>query len=217
MTFDYKHIILSIIIGLLLVWGVTQSCSSKHQQKLVKQWQDSSNYNRNQFLACWNSVKNYQVIHSQDSCVIDSMKTHPRLIKYVRWDTVRFKDTSNPKLCESWFNGEAFPGRAKIEYSAHIVDCKLSSIIFPKLVYPVDTIKYPPIIRDTCKAKEIVIPKLNTFGMDFDLIGNSFKKFPNVAIKPWYLYRQKWGMSAGLEYNTYHGEMYLIIGGKIVF
>lgn len=211
MTFDWKHIVMGVFIGLLgagLVLSQVQSCS---RLKANASLSDSLTIQKRINANLWSSIRDNKVIHSQDSIRYDSLVLHPKLVRYIKHDTIdRPGPSGEAKLCEGWYADRVTFGRTTLDYAIHDKDCN-PELWINEIVSPVDSFYFAP--HDTCinppKPKYFLI---NHLLLDFDLIGSNLKQFPNIDCMLGWMIRDRIKLNIGVEMNFYHKEPYAKIG-----
>lgn len=186
MTFDWKHIILAIVVGIIAGCFVFVKCSdNKKLNTAIKEKHDSSVL----YIALRHSVDHLIVIHARDSTFFDSVITHqPKPTWYIRYvhDT-SYIDTTKPHLCASTYTDSIVKDRFHLVMDYHIVDCYMKQIRYRNIVYPVDTVKTPTIFKDTCKPQ----PKLSLWDWEvtprvaYNPFDNSFGVMGEAEVSYW--------------------------------
>lgn len=202
MKFDWKHILLIILLGFLAGWFFF---SNKQSLKEEKSLNDSVIHNRNLYLTYKNSVDHMKIIHAIDSSMFDSVVN---LKLKERWhiviDTQYVPDTSKPKLCESLYSDSLVKNRFKLKYDIWIADCYIKDIRFHHIVFPVDTVKLPPVnicVNDTVKVDK----KLSKYGVWVGMNYFDFKSFPLMQVGGFYFFKDKGFIQVGGGFDAAKG------------
>lgn len=198
MTFDWKHILLSIALGIAilgcLIWGV-QGCS---KDKVIE------TLNRTIFDYAHTPVT---IRDSIRDTIIYSDRWHtPKPVPYPV-----YIDTVKPKWCEQDYSdiykfvkGILVGG---IHYRAHVRDCQMQ-IQFDSINLPIDerTIT-KTVLKDTCvKIKQ----PLFRWGPYAGLTLNSFNKFPGIEVGAQLVIKDQVTISGGgLILNGIYGNIRL--------
>lgn len=84
-----------------------------------------------------------------------------------------------------------------------------------------DEIKYPKVYITTTKTVIVKSPPeyiaKNHYGAYVDLFAKDFKNMPGGGLGMWFSVKDRWGMRAGADYNTYHSELYGRVGITLNF
>ena len=187
MTFDWKHILLAVVIGITAGSLIFVKCSdSKKLDIAVKEKHDSSTL----YWALRHSMDHLIIIHATDSTYWDSVVTHqPKPTHYTLYihDTVE----KDQPLCESSYTDSIVKDRFHVTYDLNIINCNLKNIRFRKMTYPVDTVRMAAIFKDTClphpATKSLwdweVTPRVayNPFHNSFEVSGNGAVFYWNIG------------------------------------
>ena len=160
--------------------------------------------------ACYNAPQ--EIIIISDTVISKDTIWLPRQTVYdtIKGDTV-FLNGDCPQEEKRFYSENYINPRYRLHWEAY---GSIDWITFPELIYEKEIIKKTV---DTCLLKPPVHYALNQWGMDFEFAGNTLKIFPNVRATLWVEFKEKYGIKAGLDYNMYHNEPYLVIGGKFIF
>jgi len=157
MKFDWKHIVLSLVIGALGAWFVIDHVSQRSSYKRLNIEKSDSIYSWKQlYNVCRKSHDT--TIHGTVT-IKDTTEYHPKPI-HSEWivkpfDTVFAdlisKDTSHPVIvCRNMYQDSIIRDRFKLVYQLDILNCRLNFLRIKSITYPVDTVRYP---QDTCIGK----------------------------------------------------------------
>lgn len=186
MTFDWKHIILAIVLGIAIlgciIWGV-QGCQ---KNKVIE-------------------TLNADLKSCQNAPVTIRDSIRDTIIYSDRWHTPKnvpypvYIDTINPKWCErdysdnyKFVKGILVGG---IHYQAHVRDCQLQ-IQFDSINLPIDyRIVTKTVLQDTCiKIKQ----PLFRWGPYVGLTLNSFGRFPGTEVGAQLVVKDQLTISGGV-------------------
>jgi hypothetical protein len=212
MNFDWKHIVLVLIIGAASFAGVYQCNRKSHFERLSEE-------KAKQLDKLVQEFKNSKPDTIYDSLrVIYAIKYKPVPVKV--HDTVFVDTTRDVKLCEEWYEDtyKFQKGRlnGSIHWKAYVRNCKIEQLSFPDIVSPKEIITNT-ILHDTCYAKSPEYRPKNHWGAGVDLLANSFKEFPGCGANIWFSYKDKWGLKAGGIYLPQNNAGYATLGAIIYF
>lgn len=142
---------------------------------------------------------------------------------YIRGETIIkpipikeiIRDTVWVKEKRSWYDSTYTGDGLRFRWRAYTLG-SLEELMFSDFVIPRQIIRERSVV-DTCFDVPPMYRPKNHLGMDFNLSANRFNKLPNVDASVWFTFKDKWGVSAGGAYNTYHNEFYGKVGVKLFF
>ena len=206
LSFTMKAIAIGVLILLLgsLTFAVIQTIGKSKWQKNAGDWKTN-------YYACMNAPVKEVIIH--DSIIINKivyLKPKPVTYEPAKPETnERCKATY-----ESTYRYEEGKNFGRFRYKLDIEDCKVENLEISEVRFPKEIVIRTKQV-DTCYYKEPAYRPLNHWILEANLIGNSFKKFPNFDLGISYSIQDWVKINLAGEYNAYHNEFYLKIGGGI--
>lgn len=192
-----------IVVGGLIILCIDQGCRKSRFKKEVATY-------KAKYANCINApIKVDTLIDTVYIKGKTLIKPVPKIVKI--WDTIWIQKE------EKWYDTTYKNDGLRFRWKAHTTGT-LESVEFSNFVIPYRIIQ-KTITVDTCFDKPPLmwdIPS-NHWGMDVDLYGNRVNKLPNITATVWWTFKDKWGIEAGGDYNTYHNEWYLRTGVRLFF
>jgi hypothetical protein len=198
MKVNWLHILLFILIGALGAWFLIDHISQTRQ---VKYYQRGARDNLALYFACRDAKQSAQTIRSTDTVYsVIPAKPSPEVIK--------ISDTG----CYSVYSDLYSFDRIKFWYRIGIKNCRITDIVFPKIIYPVDTIKIRYAI-DTCvnKPPERIDLRRSRLGVWFGTGINNLREFPQFSVGGFWFYKDFGYISPGVMFDARQGRIYGVI------
>ena len=198
MTFDYKHIILVVLIGALGTWFLIDHLNESGK---VRTAELSAKDNLALYFACRTAKQHTDTIHSEKT-------VYDTVFYEVSPEVIKTSDTG----CSSVYSDMFAYDRLKLWYKIGIKNCRITSLAFPKLIYPVDTIRECSIM-DTCvnKPPEYVDLKRSRLGIWGGLAINNLREFPPLQAGIFWFYKNYGYIAPGFMFDVRTGRSYGIV------
>jgi hypothetical protein len=200
MTFDWKHIVLILIIGAIgMGWGLTK-CSDNSQ---LKSETKTANDNLNLYTACVKVKTRVTVIRSSYPVLYpDSIFTPAKPVTITKTDT----------SCNSSFSQPFNYGRLSFRLTGLIHNCYPYQMGIHELKNPVDTVKECTVM-DTCinKPPVTVDLKRSMYGVYFGTNINSLSYFPQYQVGIFWFYKKYGFIAPAWMYDARQGRSFFTL------
>lgn len=193
----YPIIMLSLAIGIIFL--LISGC--ERQKKIDRLTQDLND--------CRNAPVRVDTIWIHDT-FHSPIVYHPVPVKVIEQlipSNIEFEQLKKLYYTQKQYDSVASLKDAKIRWKAVVSRNNLDEISFPEWIVTRPEIK-TTITVDTCIRKKPEYYPKNHIGIDINLSGSNLVRFPNLDGVFFWSIKDKWKLNAGLEYNTYHGELY---------